>query len=347
MDPAPSPDSSAPLSAPKSTGEIHTLSVVITIVATLSATGAAWMIMGFVLNKSLRSFRHQLVLGLAVSDLCMAINFLSSAAANLSGNNIGLGRMKTFCSFNGFMIQTFVDQTDYWVLCIAACTFIMVSERKSLSNWIQTYRVVIFAIPWILSLLWATLGLSLVGYGSIGAWCWFTSDKTRLLVNFLPRWIIIALMLALYIRLYFVIHRAHKNFVSIDDGDYEMGSRFKSSTTATVTATATGPSTPTTASDAPGVAPRRRAIRSKTAAPDLQRLAYQMMLYPLVYILVWSLPTSIRIYQAVTGKSAPFTIATIDESCIVIQGLLDAIVYGCNEKTFAGWKAAFTRKKCL
>lgn len=45
-----------------------------------------------------------------------------------------------------------------------------------------------------------------------------------------------------------------------------------------------------------------------------------MMLYPLVYILVWSLPTSIRIYQAVTGKSAPFSIATIDEVCFAVVG---------------------------
>lgn len=38
-----------------------------------------------------------------------------------------------------------------------------------------------------------------------------------------------------------------------------------------------------------------------------------MMLYPLVYMLVWALPTCIRIYQAVSGKSAPFGIATADK----------------------------------
>lgn len=41
----------------------------------------------------------------------MAINFLSSAAVNLSGRDIGDKECKTFCSFNGFMIQTFVDQS--------------------------------------------------------------------------------------------------------------------------------------------------------------------------------------------------------------------------------------------
>lgn len=55
--------------------------------------------------------------------------------------------------------------------------------------------------------------------------CWFTSDKTRLLVNFLPRWIIIGLMLLLYLRLHFIIHRAHDNFVSFnDEEEYGAGS---------------------------------------------------------------------------------------------------------------------------
>lgn len=53
-----------------------------------------------------------------------------------------------------------------------------------------------------------------------------------------------------------------------------------------------------------------------------------MMLYPLVYMLIWALPTSIRIYQAVSGRPAAFPIATADKACIVVQGLLDAIVYG-------------------
>ena len=77
-----------------------------------------------------------------------------------------------------------------------------------------------------------------------------------------------------------------------------------------------------------------------------------MMTYPLVYMLIWTIPTTIRIYQATTGRSAPFGIATIDkacsevptmlscadvrgiQACIVIQGFADAIVYGLNENTW-------------
>lgn len=45
------------------------------------------------------------------------------------------------------------------------------------------------------------------------AGCWFTSDLTRLLVNFIPRWLIIISILAIYIRLYFVIYKAHRGTV--------------------------------------------------------------------------------------------------------------------------------------
>jgi hypothetical protein len=50
----------------------------------------------------------------------MAINFMSSAAVNLTpGHNIGYASEKAFCTFNGFMIQVFVVQSKFFLLCIA------------------------------------------------------------------------------------------------------------------------------------------------------------------------------------------------------------------------------------
>jgi G protein-coupled glucose receptor regulating Gpa2 len=64
------------------------------------------------LFKQVRTYRHQLILGLAISDFWMAVNFLSSCAANLTGNLIGEPSQKAFCSFNGFMTQLFVVQSQ-------------------------------------------------------------------------------------------------------------------------------------------------------------------------------------------------------------------------------------------
>jgi hypothetical protein len=99
----------------------------------------------------------------------MALNFLSSTAMNINGKEIGAPEQETFCSFNGFMTQVFVIQTDYWVLTIAMCTYVILAGYKSLSSWVQDQRIFLSCLPWVLSLLWAGIGLKLAGYGDIGA----------------------------------------------------------------------------------------------------------------------------------------------------------------------------------
>jgi hypothetical protein len=83
---------------------------------------------------------------------------------------------------------------------------------------------------------------------------------------------------------------------------------------------------------------------ARQPSPVLKKLARQMMMYPLVYMLIWTIPTTIRIYQSVTGKPAPFGIATVDKACIVIQGFADAIIYGVNESSLGVWREKFSRR---
>lgn len=58
---------------------------------------------------------------------------------------------------------------DYWVLAIAICTYMILSGRRAQSAWLHDHKVVIWALTWLPSLLWATLGLMIVGYSDIGA----------------------------------------------------------------------------------------------------------------------------------------------------------------------------------
>jgi hypothetical protein len=51
-------------------------------------------------------------------------------------------------------------------------------------------------------------------------------------------------------------------------------------------------------------------------------MARLMLMYPVAYIFVWTLPTAIRIYQASKGISAPFALQTIDK--VRIPLLIDA-----------------------
>jgi hypothetical protein len=66
-----------------------------------------------------------------------------------------------------------------------------------------------------------------------------------------------------------------------------------------------------------------------------------MLLYPLSYAVVWSLPTIVRIYQASSGQAAPWQVQTIDKACVVLQGVVDATIYGATESSLSSWRNLF------
>ncbi|KAF1965538.1 family A G protein-coupled receptor-like protein [Bimuria novae-zelandiae CBS 107.79] len=333
------------LSAPDSPHQITVLNRVILAVSVLSILGAGWIISSFCTFKELRTFRHQLILGLAISDFFMTVNFLSSCVANLLGDS--LGKHQPFCSFNGFMTQFFVVQTDYWVLTIAICTFLVLANHKHKATWIQEHRTILWCLPWGFSILWAVLGVGLDGYSNIGAWCWFGSDKARLLINFVPRWLIIIVILGLYIRLYRIIYRAHEQFISFhDESTPHTLSGTSPETDTSFSAHRIGrPSASMHITSKDGTIEVERHGRTHVQRPNplLKKLAKQMMYYPLAYMLIWTIPTAIRIYQSVTGVPAPFGVATVDKACIVIQGFIDALIYGVNESSKDVWRNKFRK----
>ena len=230
---------------------------------------------------------------------------------------------------------------DYWVLVIAVCTFLILANYKHMSTWVQEHKIILWSLPWGLSALWAVLGLVLAGYNDIGACklnltilflymtdtligCWFTSDRVRLLVNFIPRWLIIITILALYARLYRLIYKAHNRFMSFNDetSPHNLEPHSVEAETESVSSThrigRPSASMNIASKDmnvdieqTSGAIPGRTHVRKPS--PVLKKMARQMMSYPLVYMLIWTIPTTIRIYQSVTGKAAPFGIATVDK----------------------------------
>ncbi|KAF4477473.1 G-protein coupled receptor 1 [Colletotrichum fructicola Nara gc5] len=315
------------LSAPPFQDEVRLQSIVILVVSIVSILGAGWIMLSFWLFPNLRSFRHRLILGLAMSDLIMAVNFLCSTAMNISGRLIGAPENATFCSYNGFMTQFFVIQTDYWVLTIAVCTYFILAGHKRQSTWIQNHEYLIWSLPWLFSTIWALIGLVKDAYRDIGAWCWFESDRTRLLVNFVPRWVIIATMFVLYAYLYVVLYRAHNELSSVVDE--------VSGHTTPVRSVDTSFQDDSFGGD--------RQARSSATLRRLRKIARLMLLYPLAYAVIWSLPTAIRIYNSTTEAAAPFALQTIDKASIVVQGLVDAVIYGLNETSWSSWRARLSR----
>ncbi|KAK6510817.1 hypothetical protein TWF506_009912 [Arthrobotrys conoides] len=356
-------------------------------VAVLSSVGSAWVVLSYVCIKELRSYRHQLILGLAISDLLMALNFMFSAGWNVAGGDLALEESRTACSVNGFLTQVFVVQTDWWILVIAIATYIILGNFKTQSQFIQTHVWIPWVGPWVLSIIIAAICHAVLGYGYIGGWCWLTSDLMRLLINFIPRWIIVITIALIYIRLYMIVRKARKwdiEGVSPDPGDdmadtsvilmsvgkkerERRGSGVMVSRDVSVSFGRKGSTAPTfvTMVTTSAAGDSREAVSSCTGreervrnvgmnvnssrslslgmrqplnAAQLKRIAKKMMVYPLAYAIIWACPTAIRIYQGTTGSRAPLWITIVDKSCIVIQGLIDAIVYGLNERAWQGWR---------
>ncbi|KAF3169374.1 hypothetical protein TWF225_011383 [Orbilia oligospora] len=356
-------------------------------VALLSSVGSAWVVLSYACIKELRSYRHQLILGLAISDLLMALNFMFSAGWNVAGGDLALEESRTACSVNGFLTQVFVVQTDWWILVIAIATYIILGNFKTQSQFIQTHVWIPWVGPWVLSIIIAAICHGVLGYGYIGGWCWLTSDLMRLLVNFIPRWLIVIAIALIYIRLYMIVRKARKwdiEGVSPDPGDdmadtsvilvpvgkkdrERQGSGVLVSRDVSVSFGRKGSTAPTfvTMVTTSGAGDSREAISSCSAreegsrartvnvnssrslslgmrqplnAAQLKRIAKKMMVYPVAYAIIWACPTAIRIYQGTTGSRAPLWITIVDKSCIVIQGLVDAVVYGLNERAWQGWR---------
>lgn len=130
-------------------------------------------------------------------------------------------------------------------------------------------------------------------------------------------------MLGLYIRLYRIMYQAHEQFISFQDETSSCGPQGTSPAPEISSSNWRfgHPSVSTHIMNKGGtievgrngpMAMNRRA-HLKRPSPVLKNLAKQMMYYPLAYVLIWTIPTSIRIYQSVKGVPAPFGIATVDK----------------------------------
>jgi hypothetical protein len=115
--------------------------------------------------------------------------------------------------------------------------------------------------------------------------------------------LIIFTILYLYIRLYFIIHAAHTRFETFDSDI------IASSSNPRLSLHISEGTDPECEVQTPQ--PSTFQVRRDTKA--LRRISLQMMVYPLVYMLIWTMPTTVRIYQATSGRSAPFVVGTIDK----------------------------------
>ncbi|KAF3926168.1 hypothetical protein ABW21_db0204281 [Orbilia brochopaga] len=189
----------------------HHLAGVVLAGSVLSIVGSLYMILGFIFLKTLRTFRHQLILGLAVSDLCLALSFFIPTASMLLENENSSPDNRPFCSINGFFIQFFFLQIDLWQLTIAVTTVVFLLWPCATLDWARERIYVLWVVPWIASLAIGMVAFGIWGYNDIGAYCWIAPPMARLFFNYIPRWVIIIACLVTYAWIFWLIRKVRLN----------------------------------------------------------------------------------------------------------------------------------------
>ncbi|KAF3104030.1 hypothetical protein TWF569_007764 [Orbilia oligospora] len=336
----------------------------------LSTVGSLYMILGFFFLRECRSFRHKLILGLAVSDLLLALNFFIPSLSMVTGREISSPWNEGFCSANGFLMQLFFAQIDVWQISIALITLLMLSGPSMVLKWIRENVWAVWLFPWLVSLIAAFFAFGFWDYANVGGFCWLESRNIRLYFNYIPRWIVIFVCLVIYIAVYRLILHARRR-ANIQKTYRGRASDRAPPQPVTTTAPATnsesekvnpdeisggngsssldtsrsGSSTGFTQTvHDPAVAGQiqtaaERAQEEAEQQKQVRKIAIQMISYPLAYAVLWAIPTIVMIIQVARGgEGVSIHVEGLAKMLLVFNGFVDAHVYGFNERTAMGWR---------
>ncbi|KAF3913168.1 hypothetical protein AA313_de0204391 [Arthrobotrys entomopaga] len=301
----------------------HHIAGVVLAGSVLSIAGSLYMIVGFLILPELRGFRHQLVLGLAVTDLFLAINFFIPSFSMLVGSKTTEPSNSNFCSPDGFLTQFFFAQVDVWQMVIAMVTLLMMSGPSTPLKWAREHIWALWLFPWVVALITAFFGFGIWDYGDVGGF--------RLYFNYLPRWIIIFCSLILYIHVYGIILRARRaarmqrqyrptaaqqrimanqaNNVSNSSSDKDCKDLARTKITSLDDSRATSSAGLSSINTDPALAGQIRSADEKAQEEadqqkHVRKIALQMISFPIAYGILWSIPTIIMIVQVVKGEGA-------------------------------------------
>ncbi|KAJ6256034.1 hypothetical protein Dda_9126 [Drechslerella dactyloides] len=177
----------------------HHLAGVVLAGSVLSIIGSLYMIMGFI------------VVGLAISDLLLALSFFVPSVSMLLGDENSSPDSRNFCTVNGFFIQFFFLQIDLWQLTIAITTVVFLLWPCSTLDWARERIYVLWIIPWVASLAIGMIAYGVWGYHDLGTYCWLEPPMVRLFFNYIPRWVIIITCLITYGWIFWLIRKVRMN----------------------------------------------------------------------------------------------------------------------------------------
>ncbi|KAJ5056906.1 G protein-coupled glucose receptor regulating Gpa2-domain-containing protein [Bipolaris maydis] len=155
-----------------------------------------------------RSFRHVLVLNLALAEFINSVNNSVSGiwvVAHQHDLSDGVA-----CSLNGWVGQWSVQAADFSILAIAIVTLLTITRKTYMPNVSTLKKVLICSSCWIMPTISSCTVLGLNQFTPVsGNWCWISAKRTDLRYGLAHGWrfAIIFITIGIYVYIWIYMKR--------------------------------------------------------------------------------------------------------------------------------------------
>ncbi|TDZ15638.1 G protein-coupled receptor GPR1 [Colletotrichum orbiculare MAFF 240422] len=166
-------------------------------------------------SRMRRSFRHDLIMLLMSSDMLKSLWFIIFPIADFRSGPIASD--SSFCQASGFFLSVGIEASDIAVVLIALHTAIYIfrPRHSGRQSGLYPHRRTAFGIFILVPLLMASLAfINWPGYANNGEFCYLPvrPEWTRLALSWVPRYMILLTIVALYAYIYIYVTLRMRRF---------------------------------------------------------------------------------------------------------------------------------------
>ncbi|KAH7063303.1 G protein-coupled glucose receptor regulating Gpa2-domain-containing protein [Macrophomina phaseolina] len=181
----------------------------ITLVGSLlSCVATTCVLISYIVyHEQQRSFRHALVLNLALAEFINSLNNSISGIVYVTNHSLS---PSPACTLNGWVGQLSVQAADFSILAIALVTVLTITRKTYMPNASLGRKVVICLSVWIVPIITSITATAMGQMVPVsGNWCWISSKRTDLRYALTHGWrfAIIFSTIGIYIYVYWYMTR--------------------------------------------------------------------------------------------------------------------------------------------
>ncbi|KAL1794687.1 hypothetical protein ACET3X_006503 [Alternaria dauci] len=186
----------------------------------LSAVATSCVLISYVVYADQqRSFRHALVLNLALAEFINSLN--NSISGIYAIANRGNIKESAACSLNGWVGQWSVQAADFSILAIALVTLLTITRKTYMPHASLLSKSLICASVWVVPTITSSTAAGLKELKPVsGNWCWISGKRTdlRYALGHGWRFSIIFSTIGIYVYIWIYMRRHFKKLEHLSEG---------------------------------------------------------------------------------------------------------------------------------